>query len=216
MLVPGQTNATLVLTNVDSWDAWDAWDENEPSTWFGVVVTSATGERLFVGPAKLTVIPRAISIPSSGVASRYPATIEVFGQSTNFNSVQIILYHLYHDRPEDLDILLASPTGTNIMLMSDAIGTNPISNVTFVFRAWEGLPPEGPSHNIPWGATVAYRASNYGEEESLQSPAPSMPYSTNLNDLVGTNPNGQWKLYIYDDKDWRAGYLWGSWRLKFF
>lgn len=215
MLLPGQTNAAFVLTNVDSWDAWDAWDENEPGTRFGVIVTSATGERVFVGPAKLTVIPQAICIPSSGVASRYPATIEVFGQSTNFSSVQIILYNLYHDRPEDLDVLLVSPAGTNIMLLSDAIGTNAVANITVVFTIWGVLPPEGPSGSVSSGGTVYYRPSNYGEQENLPSPAPPMPYSTNLTDLIGLNPNSQWKLYIHDDKAGRGGYLLKSWRLKF-
>jgi len=102
MLLPGQTNATLVLTNVDSWDHCN---------WFGVLVRSAAGETMWVGPAMLWVVPKPIMIPSSGQASRYPATIDVFGMPTNVLWVGVTLAGLSHNRPEDLDILLVSPSG---------------------------------------------------------------------------------------------------------
>jgi subtilisin-like proprotein convertase family protein len=43
-------------------------------------------------------------------------------------------------------------------------------------------------------------------------------YSTSLDDLVGTNPNGTWKLYIYDDHSGTVGVgkLKHSWQLNFF
>ncbi|GIX50735.1 MAG: hypothetical protein KatS3mg132_929 [Limisphaera sp.] len=103
MLLPGQTNATLVLTNVDSWDHWNV---------FGVLVRSAAGETMWVGPATLWVVPKPIIIPSSGQASRYPATIEVVGMATNVLWVEATLAGLSHNQPEDLDILLVSPSGT--------------------------------------------------------------------------------------------------------
>lgn len=119
VLLDGETNSTLVSTNVDSFD-----DEG----WFGVLVTTATGESLFLDPVQLEVDPVEIIIPPSGAASRYPAEIVVFGQTTNFTRVEVILKYLDHQRSEDLDILLVSPSGHQIMLMSDAGGTNAVED----------------------------------------------------------------------------------------
>ena len=214
-LLPGQTNQTLVITNVDCWDH---------TNWFGVVVTSATGERMFVGPALLWVMPTPIFIPTNGPASRYPATIEVFGMPTNYALVEVTLVGLTHMRPEDLDILLVSPSGAKIMLISDAGGTNPVFNATLVFHPnWQGYlyPPE--TNAIPSNLESHYSCRNYGEEEiTLPLPAPQGPYQGFLDELTisDRNPNGVWKLFIYDDKTDNktgdTGILQGSWRLNFY
>lgn len=208
--LPGQTNATLTLTNVDSWD-----HEN----WFGVEVASATGESLWVGPALLWVTPLPINIPSFGAASRYPATIEVFGQATNFTSMQVALTNLNHSHPDDLDILLVSPSGTKVMLMSDAGGTNAVNAATLVFvgeAAGYQYPPYQDA--ISSYATSLYWCGNYeGESDSMPSPAPSAPYGTDLDVLKQTDPcpNGTWRLYISDDRQGQTGALYGSWTLRF-
>jgi subtilisin-like proprotein convertase family protein len=53
------------------------------------------------------------------------------GESTNvFYHVEVTLHNLTHGRTEDLDILLVSPSGAKIMLMSDAGGINIVNNAT--------------------------------------------------------------------------------------
>lgn len=141
-----------------------------------MVITSPTGESWWVGPAELVVEPESITIYSSGPASRYPAEMQVFGQSSNFARVEVALDYLSHDRPEDLDILLVSPSGTNIMLMSDAGGTNAVDGASLLFTPLGFLPPEGNTATIPAGQETPYRASNYGELETLPMPAPSSPH----------------------------------------
>jgi len=126
-LVVGASGPTLTLTGVDLWDDW---------TEVSVLVSNAAGETVWLGPATLSVYPMQIAIPGSGtmgVASRYPATIHVRGMPTNLASVQVTLYYLSHKRPDDLDILLVSPSGKKIMLMSDAGGNTAVTNVTLVF-----------------------------------------------------------------------------------
>ncbi|MGA4645261.1 hypothetical protein [Limisphaera sp. 4302-co] len=210
MLLPGQTNATLVLTNVDSWDHCN---------WFGVLVRSAAGETMWVGPAMLWVVPQPIIIPSSGRASRYPATIEVFGMPTNVLWVEVTLAGLSHNRPEDLDILLVSPSGAKIMLMSDAGGSFAVTNATLVFHPyWMGYPTPPENSPIPSNFESHYRAANHGEQETQLPGAPAGPYSTDLDILRLTDPapNGVWKLYIYDDKSGQTGVVQDSWSLRFY
>ncbi len=95
-----------------------------------VSISNAAGEVVWLGPAQLAVYPLSITIPGSGTAGpagRYPATINVRGMPTNLASVRVILYDLRHSRPDDLDILLVSPSGKKIMLMSDAGGSTAVN-----------------------------------------------------------------------------------------
>ncbi|MGA4645259.1 proprotein convertase P-domain-containing protein [Limisphaera sp. 4302-co] len=206
--LPAVTGPTLTLTIVDLWDDW---------TMASVLVSNAAGETLWLGPATLSVYPLAISIPGSGTmgtASRYPATIQVRGMPTNLASVRVILYNLRHTRPDDLDILLVSPSGKKIMLMSDAGGNTSITNVTIVFEHLLSLPPD--EEPIWSWQTHYFGPSNYGTPVETQLPgAPPGPYSTNLFDLVGDDANGLWQLYIYDDSQQNTGALLGSWWLEF-
>jgi hypothetical protein len=206
-LLAGETNATFVMTNVDSW---------VDGTWAAVQVTSANGETLWLGPAELWVVPLPITIPasgSSGAASRYPATINVFGQPTNLSTITVTLDFLSHGRPTDLDILLVSPSGKKIMLISDAGGSTAVTNTTLVFNASGSLPPE--TGAIGSHQTHSYRPSNYGDQETQLPGAPAGPYSTDFGGLTGDNPNGQWKLYIYDDASGSVGQVQYSWFLEF-
>jgi hypothetical protein len=204
--VPGATNASFALTNVDSF---------VDGTLVGVWTTNAIGESLWLGPAELAVYPMFVTIPasgSSGSASRYPATINVFGQPTNLASVKVTLAGLSFQRSADLDILLVSPSGTNIMLMSHVGGTNGVSNAILIFEQGQSRPPI--LNSIPSFQDSHYEPSNYAQTNSLPN-APPGPYSTSLYDLNGNDPNGVWRLYIYDDRQGGIGSLSGSWKLDF-
>jgi hypothetical protein len=211
--VAGATNAEFVLTNVDSWVDW---------TMTSVLVTNGNGESLWLGPAYLDVVPLTMFVPasgSSGPATRYPATINVFGQPTNLNNVVVTVWGLTHTRSADLNFLLLSPSGKRIILMSNVGGTNGVSNANIIFRQNAALPSQsGPI--VPLNAQshdVQYQPSNYGQK-TPQVPfgLPAGSYSSNLDDLNGDNPNGAWKLYIYDDvSPGGIGQLYGSWSLVF-
>lgn len=208
--VVGATNSTFSITNVDSW---------VDLTRAKVLVTNGNGESLWLGPAYLVMFPAEMRIPGinypagEGPATRYPATVHVFGQPTNTTKVTVILRDLYHTRSGDLNVLLVSPSDTRIMLMSHVGGTNGVSNATIVFqRGWPSPPDAGP---IPSDQTTYYTPCNYGQKTQLPG-APSGPYSILLQDLEGQDPNGLWKLYIYDDtQPGGVGQLMGSWELEF-
>lgn len=205
--LPGATHSTFTVTNVDSWVDW---------AMVTALVTNANGESLWLGPAFLEVWPLDMALPvsgSSGPASRYPAVINVFGQPTNLASATITLSGLSHTRSADLNLLLVSPSNKKIMLMSNAGGTNGVAGATLEFRQNWPAPPT--STAIPSWQTSHYEPRNYGGKTQLPG-APAGPYSIRLDDLAGDDPNGQWRLYIYDDvQPGGVGQLTGSWRLDF-
>ena len=133
--------------------------------------------------------------------------------------VEVTLNNLRHDRPEDLDILLVSPSGKKIMLMSDAGGSYPVRNATLVFHCNYDRYPFPPQYNaIPSNQTNNYSICNYGQNETILPGAPQGPYDDELDNLSysDANPNGIWKLYIYDDEIYNQGCVQGSWSLKFY
>ena len=209
-LLPGETNFSLVITNVDP------WLNGGNGTYVSERVSDATGEEIWLGPAELYMQPLTNNISGSGTfgpAQRYPMTINVFGQPTNLTSVAVTLSGLSHGHSADLEILLVSPSGTNIMLMSHTGGTHGVTDATLIFKQ-SGFPLTT-SEQIYSGT---YIPSNYGNITNMPG-APVGYYSTNMdNDLTGTNPNGVWRLYIYDDHSGTVGVgqLHDSWQLNFF
>ncbi len=185
---------------------------------YTVHITDAFEDELDAGSAFLTVYPRPISIPLAGKASRYPAEITVSGAPETVSYVMVALYDFNHSRPDDVDILLVSPTGKKIILMSDAGSTTPVSHANLFFAYVYGAPPD--ESPIPSNQDSYFGDWNYGEQETSFPLAsggdpdpPNGPYTDTLADLNGVNPNGVWRLYIVDDTNDRAGFIAGSWCL---
>ena len=211
--VAGATNSTFTISNVDSWVDF---------TEVTCLVSNGNGERRWLGSAALDVWPVFTSIPSSGFsgpASRYPTTINVFGQTTNFNNVKVTVtvWGLTHTRSADLSLLVVSPSGKGIMLMSNVGGTNTVLGGVLQFIQGASLPQQAAA--IPSGGPWPFGPSNYRQVTQMPQVGADPPPSTvsaNLDDLQFDNPNGQWKLYIYDSvAPGGAGQLTDSWFLRF-
>ena len=119
--------------------------------------------------------------------------------------------NLNHTFPDDLDVLLVSPSGQKVMLMSDAGGANAISGVILTFddTATSVLADEGVL------ISSVFKPANYGGvPDVLSNPAPLGPYSSVLADFSGEDPNGNWSLFIEDDAGNDQGILLGGWSLN--
>jgi len=121
------------------------------------------------------------------------------------------LYNLYHQLPDNLDMLLVGPQGQKFVLMGDAGGATPIdpsAPVTLMFTdaAGQVLPnssmlTSGMFEPTTWESPVT----------DFAPPAPAGPYNEpgsaiggsgaqTLNGTFGlTNANGIWSLYVRDD-----------------
>jgi uncharacterized repeat protein (TIGR01451 family) len=151
----------------------------------------------------------AITIPASGGANIYPATINVNGSSGLISKVTVNLTGLSHSFPDDLDILLVSPSGQKVMLMSDAGGGHAVSGVNLVFA-------DSASSSLPDSSQIisgSFRPANYGSSDVLASPAPNGPFDSQLAGFNGQSANGTWSLYIFDDTTGDAGSLSGGWSM---
>jgi uncharacterized repeat protein (TIGR01451 family)/uncharacterized delta-60 repeat protein len=195
----------------------------------GASVTNALGVvnlPLALGAVNSFTNSAQIVITDNSPASPYPSTNVVSGLSGAILDVNVTLHGLSHSYPDDVNILLVSPSGRAVMLMSDAGGSGVISSsspATLVFddAASGGLPNESLI------ASGTYRPSNYLESNGQPAstndtfatpPAgltiPSAPYSTNLSVFNGSNPNGAWHLYIMDDSALDAGVILNGWSLR--
>ena len=174
----------------------------------------------------LTVVPifannTPFTIPSAGPASAYPSTINVSGLSGVISRVVVKLDRLRHESQGDLDILLVGPQGQALVLMSDANGD---SDNPFLFDRVLTFDDLATGTIFDGQALFdgVYRPVNYSSGDSFPLPAPttfSSPAPAGTATLAsvfnGTDPNGDWKLFIFDDQGFNSGSLPG-WSLTIF
>jgi uncharacterized repeat protein (TIGR01451 family) len=154
--------------------------------------------------------PSAITIPDSGSGSPYPSSITVSGYGDTLLDVNVQLFGMNHTWPDDIDILLVGPQGQNLVIMSDAGGSNGLVNVDLV------LDDAAPSP-LPDSAAITsgtYQPINYGTSDTFPAPAPAPSAATTLATFNGTNPNGTWSLYLVDDAGSDSGNMNGGWCLE--
>ena len=156
-----------------------------------------------------------IWIPNHGAADPSPSTIYVSGVSADFVKVTVTLYGLSHTFASDVDILLVGPSGQGVVLMSEAGGSFGMSNVTLVFDdEADGVPSSLPDQSPITSGT--FKPTNlYGTNDYFGPNAPSGPYADALSVFKGTNPNGLWSLYVFDNDEEDSGVMAGGWSLSF-
>lgn len=155
------------------------------------------------GASGSLTIPSGAPGTTSGFAFPYPWFVQVGQQGTIVRKVQVRVDGLTHTFPDDLDVLLVSPTGQKVLLMSDAGGGSDISQNTITFddEAEFALP------NSTLLNTGTYRPSNYdgADPDTFPGTAPPGPYATQLSAFNGIDPKGIWNLFVMDDANGDVG-----------
>jgi subtilisin-like proprotein convertase family protein len=173
-------------------------------------------------PALLTVVgvvtnsfsaPGSIAIPSSGTATPYPATLTVSGLPTTGLTVQsVTLNGVTHTFPDDIDILLQSPTGVNVVLMSDVGGSAAISNANYTFS---DAAPTGMA-DAAFNPSGTYKPTNFVTPDTWVAPGPgSFTQAAPALSLFTGDPNGVWKLFVVDDLGGDLGSISGGFSITF-
>ncbi len=132
------------------------------------------------------------------------------------------LKNLNHTFPSDVDVLVVSPTGRTLIVMSDVIGGSDWTGQTYTLddAAAALLPSSGAAP-----ASGSFKPTNYGTvQDPFAAPAPAGPYLTPapggadtltsaFTGATGGNPNGTWSLYVVDDLGGDTGNINNGWEL---
>ena len=175
-------------------------------------------------PALAATVTRAstdsITIFETGAASPYPSTIDVGGLYGGISDINVTLAGLSHEFPTDITVLLVGPAGQSVVLMDDAGGESGrgASNVTLTFddAATNFLSQDinGGLFSGTFKPTPAPAVTSNCNEIATPASTPAGPYGTTLAVFNGTNPNGTWSLYVYDDCTFGSGSIAGGWSLE--
>ncbi len=149
------------------------------------------------------------SYPGAGLP--YPSHVFVSGVTGTVSHLTATLRGTSYPYSQDLNVLLVGPTGASEILLGDvgpSTGTTSVSNVTATF---DDSAASALAQNAVIGApnsSVTSRPVDYGSNDDVfPSPAPTGPYgdpapngsSTLGQAFNGTNPNGEWSLYVVSD-----------------
>jgi subtilisin-like proprotein convertase family protein len=151
----------------------------------------------------------AIIIPDSGTGTPYPSPINVSGTAGTISQVVVKLNGFTHTYPDDLDVLLVSPTGQKVVILSDVGAGNDVNNVTLTLSdtAAAALPDSGQI------ASGTFKPTNIGTTDPFAAPAPAGPYAATLSAFNGVSANGVWSLFVVDDAAADQGTFSGGWTL---
>src|SRR6185503_172740 len=160
--------------------------------------------------------------------SPYPSNINVAGLSGTISKVTLTLTGLNHTFPSDADLLLVGPTGVTFVPLSDVIGGNDWVNINYTLddAAATFLPTTLAAGVPPVSGT--FKPTNVSNcQDTFTLPAPAGPYlnpgadtgtqcgtDTFASAFNGTNPNGTWKLFVFDDVGTFTGTISGGWSLS--
>ena len=155
-----------------------------------------------------------IRILDNAPGSPYPSIITAANYATTGVSVQSVrLNGITHTWGNDIDILLQSPTGQNVVLMSDVGGTAAIpAGTTYTFK--DGAPAMNAAALNPSGT---YSPTNSGASDNWPAPGPgAITQATPTLALFGStaNVNGDWKLFVFDDIGGDFGSIAGGWSIN--
>ena len=155
-----------------------------------------------------------ITIRDNTTAAPYPSAIAVSGLSGAISDVTVTLNDFSHSVVHDVDVLLVSPTGRKLMLMSDVAQDqrfNQAHDITLGFSdaATTSVPETDP---LLSGTFLPTNDDSVGPDV-FAPPVPAGPiFSTFASAYAGTAPNGTWSLYVDDDTAGDGGNI-ASWSL---
>lgn len=145
-----------------------------------------------------------------GTGNPYPSNITVAGMTGNITNVTLRLGNINHTFPDDLDVMLVAPNGSNLLVMSDVGGSDDayFRNLT-IDDAAATLMTDAAGF-----ASGSYQPTNIGAGDTFPAPAPTPGANTTLAAAFnGIAANGVWSLYVVDDLGVDTGTIGDGWSL---
>ncbi len=171
-------------------------------------VTTAPG---VVSPLELSG-GSVIDIPRAGIGAPYPSTIRVSDVEGIVTDVNVTLEGFSHTFPGDLEVLLVGPGGQAVMLLEGVGGGADAVDVTLTFD----------DDGVPLTDETTFSSGTFRPSEvfvdgfGFNGPGaiPPAPHGSALGIFDGTDPNGTWSLFVFDDGSRDAGQIAGGWSLE--
>jgi subtilisin-like proprotein convertase family protein len=176
-----------------------------------------------IGPDALPVFtnPAPITINDNAPATPSPSSIVVSGlPATGVTLDNVKINGFSHTWSGDVNMVLQSPTGQNVILKGNSAGGDPFVsasnvNLTFSDAAGGSLPTTSPM------ASGTYKPTNYNPSPFTFLPpgpaavaTPVFPASPTLATFTG-NLNGTWKLFVEDRVGGDVGSISGGYSITF-
>lgn len=211
--VPPTATFASVFNGADPNGTWSLYAVDDTLNSTGYVVS---GWSLNI---TTTAAPQTFSNPNYfsfsdiyAVSAPYGTSINVSGQTGVLSNIKVKVTGYFHASSGDVDMLLVSPNGRALTLMSD-VASAAVSNIDLTFddAATSGI-------NVNPIVTGTYRPTdNSNDIDFFSSPAPLRPYlesgQNQLNNFYGFSPNGEWRLFVVDDTQNNSGSISGGWSL---
>jgi subtilisin-like proprotein convertase family protein len=165
----------------------------------------------YTSTATITIPAGAPANTAAGPASPYPTVLSISGlPATGVRVKSVTLTGVTHTFPVDIDVLLRSPSNTNVVLMSDVGGLTPITGINYTFD--DAAAAAMTTATTPAGT---YRPSNSGATDTWVAPGPgAVTQATPLLSSFTGNMNGNWSLFVVDDAGLDVGSI-ASWTITF-
>ena len=152
----------------------------------------AAGWSLHYNPATVDAPATPIAIPTVGAMAPIAFAYSGASPTARVRGVDLSLI-LSHTFPDDLEMVLQSPSGTTAIVMADAGGSADLVNTALVFRdTAASLPPDGTLIS-----SGSYRPGASGRTLAMTTPAG--PHGTAFSVFDGEPVAGIWRLWIPDD-----------------
>lgn len=181
----------------------------------------SAGATVFSNSAGITIRDAGTTPPHPvGIADPYGSGISVSGLTGAVTDVNVTLTGFTHAFPDDVDMVLKGAGGgggDGVKVMSDAGDATSSPGVDLVLddSAAAFLPTTGPLSSGTYkptdqpeggGATCTVTADTFPLIDSSANPD---RHTTTLSSFNGTNPNGDWSLWVVDDCGDGAGSITG-------
>ena len=179
------------------------------TTYSATVTNSGTSTSTFSTGGSVTIPGVAPASTPAGAGGPYPSTLAVAGLPANATVKSVVIRGIRHSWSSDVDVLLQSPAGTNVVLMSDVGSSGALNNVTYTFDDAGGAMSTSTGN-----ATGTYRPTNNGASDTYPAPIGAVSQGSPALSLFTGDPNGTWNLYVADGASGDIGML-TSWEITF-
>ena len=148
----------------------------------------------------------AIALVDNAAASPYPSAIAISNVVGTIGKVTATLRGFSHEWPLGVDVVLVSPGGQAVSLMSGDGGYTETSAATLTF--------DDEAASALGDPIVSGTYLPSGTPGAMDSPAPPPPYGSALADFNGGDPNGTWELYARNTEDYFSGSIEQGWSIS--